>query len=544
MNINHHPLPINASTEYKPYNAPPSPPTTRRRRADGLVSRVTAEDVHKAYNLSEAIKPSRDELRARLTKEREELHAKSQQKVKDWTNTVLGERKKRLQALQQKQEEEERAREKIDEEWRVIRDRERKEAIEKARLMQYVQNAHVQQFHSKLLLADVLMERDLQIAHKKKLKEEARKQNEIEARQQQQIFEDDEAEFLKEHKAREARLEVARWQKQEAGKKNLERMMERQYEKEYYENIHRTVAAEKTKEKEEAKENKKKQIAATQEALGTIIKMKQDLQKQQEEEELKLSQDNERFNNIKSYLASKKKEVTEERAKHKEKDIDIVGEYSLRLQKEREAKMDQFLADMARSHEDEVIRKEEKQKAKKAAINQDLARWRMDREEERKRNTAEEKEKRKLERARLEEEARKDVEANKLKKEKAKEQLKDLTSFHMKQIREQRKREAEIAAENKRLEKAVLENVQAEKDRFDNYVKSTVEEFKMEGKHVRQILRHLHPSNPFPPAPVPPGSDTFERLGFTVRWVPTHPGETDPWQKPRGNRKDSYAQGQ
>ncbi|XP_015778096.1 PREDICTED: coiled-coil domain-containing protein 173-like [Acropora digitifera] len=100
------------------------------------------------------------------TKERQELHTLSKDTVKHWENTIEGQRLKKLQARELREEKEEEERVKIDKEEAKHQAQKRKEAIERAKTLQYYQTDRVKTFHGALLLTEVLKERDAQIEMK------------------------------------------------------------------------------------------------------------------------------------------------------------------------------------------------------------------------------------------------------------------------------------------------------------------------------------------------------------------------------------------
>ncbi|CAJ0923909.1 unnamed protein product [Ranitomeya imitator] len=102
-------------------------------------------------------------------KEREDLHLRSKELVKNWTNTISGLRREKLQAKKLREEKEEEEKKRIDlEEARYQAEKRRRQAIEDARVKQYNQSDKVKTFHSALLLTEVIRERDAQMELKNK----------------------------------------------------------------------------------------------------------------------------------------------------------------------------------------------------------------------------------------------------------------------------------------------------------------------------------------------------------------------------------------
>lgn len=109
-------------------------------------------------------------------KEQEALHLRSQEVVKNWTNTISGLRQKRLKAKKLREEKEEEEKQKIDLEEAQYQAEKRREAIEKARTKQYYQTDKVKTFHSALLLTEVIKERDAQMELKNKIMNRSNRQ--------------------------------------------------------------------------------------------------------------------------------------------------------------------------------------------------------------------------------------------------------------------------------------------------------------------------------------------------------------------------------
>ncbi|KAG9340986.1 hypothetical protein JZ751_020180, partial [Albula glossodonta] len=102
------------------------------------------------------------------SKQRHELHLRSKEVVKYWSNTIAGQRQKKLEAKKIRQEIEEEEKKRLDLEEAEYQRQKRKEAIAKAKSQQYFQTDRVKGFHSALLLAEVLKEREAQIELKLK----------------------------------------------------------------------------------------------------------------------------------------------------------------------------------------------------------------------------------------------------------------------------------------------------------------------------------------------------------------------------------------
>lgn len=112
--------------------------------------------------LQDQIKGDEVPWQTRRLEEREKLHQLSQQSVSEWTNTIAGQRQQKLQAKAIREQKEEERRVQLDIEEARFQAEKRKEAIQRARALQYAQTDRVKGLQSGVLLAEVLRERDQQ----------------------------------------------------------------------------------------------------------------------------------------------------------------------------------------------------------------------------------------------------------------------------------------------------------------------------------------------------------------------------------------------
>ncbi|XP_027801980.1 cilia- and flagella- associated protein 210 [Marmota flaviventris] len=100
-------------------------------------------------------------------KAKKEMHLRSQEVVKHWTNTYAGMKQQKLKAKKKRDEEIEAERKILDIEEEIYKQGERKKAIEHAKQYQFYQTERMKHFHSGLLLSRVMKERDAQIEFQK-----------------------------------------------------------------------------------------------------------------------------------------------------------------------------------------------------------------------------------------------------------------------------------------------------------------------------------------------------------------------------------------
>lgn len=111
---------------------------------------------------------SNEEDQQRRKDERTTLHEKSKNRMQNWGNSVEALREKKELERYKKFEAEELERRKIDEEEETLQQEKKKQAIEKANKILHDASDQVKAFHSKMFLADVLQEREMQLEINKK----------------------------------------------------------------------------------------------------------------------------------------------------------------------------------------------------------------------------------------------------------------------------------------------------------------------------------------------------------------------------------------
>jgi len=168
------------------------------------------------------------EIKEAQKRERFANHEKSKELVKHWENTIDGQRLKKLQARNIREEQEEKERQKIDIEEAKLQAEKRKVAIERAKQLQYFETDRVKGFHGALLLTEVLKERDAQIEMKN---EKLNWQKERDAYLVEQQRKNYDAAMQAEHEKAKARFDrafdIAQFQKEQVQDKerrlNLEK---------------------------------------------------------------------------------------------------------------------------------------------------------------------------------------------------------------------------------------------------------------------------------------------------------------------------------
>mmetsp|Transcript_5023 Transcript_5023/g.5774 ORF Transcript_5023/g.5774 Transcript_5023/m.5774 type:complete len:184 (-) Transcript_5023:13-564(-) len=117
-----------------------------------------------ATNAADASDVAQTKTRAQL------LHEKSQARAKTWSNTLEGSRRKKAEEKRIKLEIEELERQKVDAEEAKIQLDQRKATIDRANKLLYEESDRMKSFHSKMMLCDVIAEREAQMSLRGELK--------------------------------------------------------------------------------------------------------------------------------------------------------------------------------------------------------------------------------------------------------------------------------------------------------------------------------------------------------------------------------------
>lgn len=192
------------------------------------IKKVTVLPKSEWLRIKDRLKPTTEEENnmQKIIADRERLHEKSMNVVKNWSNTIQGQRNQKLQARKLRLEAEEVELQKIDKEEAKFLQAKRREAIDKAKTLQYYQTDRVKEFHSAMLLSEVLNERDKQVSMRKKLiKLQRDREEEYDSAYINQYKDQAESEERKRQLSKKKTLEVADYQKRqrELKAKNLEK---------------------------------------------------------------------------------------------------------------------------------------------------------------------------------------------------------------------------------------------------------------------------------------------------------------------------------
>ncbi|XP_039613517.1 coiled-coil domain-containing protein 173 [Polypterus senegalus] len=296
--------------------------------------------------------------------EKESLHERSKEVVKNWSNTIAGQRQKKLEEKRIWEEQEEEERRKLDLEEAQLKAAKRKEAIEQAKTLQYYQTDRVKGFHSALLLSEVIKERDAQVELKqKKLNAMKNIDSDILGRMQREreeaIYEDQQKalkRFLDQKATSEAQMEQIK-AKQQAKEKDT---LEDQKEAEAIKLQTRLYEWEQSKLKQLKDEEKKQLMESHKEHISNKELMKA-IEKQKQDEEQKMIQ---LFSEAKQKMTKLRKEKEAELFREKQEQQDQMTDLLAAQIQQKQFNDDEIIA-KAVAEQKEKFEKEVKEKEAK-----------------------------------------------------------------------------------------------------------------------------------------------------------------------------------
>ncbi|XP_046568387.1 coiled-coil domain-containing protein 173-like [Haliotis rubra] len=469
----------------EPQNATLQLPSGNDLRQVTVLSKTDWERIQRELNRRQI---EEDRIR-RITEEREEQRNRSKEMVKNWGNTIAGQRQRKLEARKIRERREEEERVKVDLEEAQYQAAQRKEAIEKAKTQQYYQTDRVKAFHGALLLTEVLKEREAQL-ELKQLKERASEGKdqewlELQRREYEEGIQKDHAKAaariaaasetaafqtaqIREHMI-QTEKEVADDCVEGSELKTL--AMQHQVEKERLENIRR--------------DERKQMMLDNLQQQQDVIKMREinQMQEEEEDEECRIFAAAKR--KMMKLRAEKEKHIHREKQQHLEKIREKLG-----------AQMKEKLDD-----EDERIKRAEEEIEQKRALDdvekskkihkmiQESAEHRnkqmKEHEEMKKHERREELEMVHLRKA-ADEIFQRNEEEKQLRKRTNAAELKD---FHQKQLNDRRIIESMIRQDQLALDKANMDLLDIEERQFQEYANKVIDHCEKGGRNVYPLRK-------------------------------------------------------
>ncbi|RUS71231.1 hypothetical protein EGW08_021012 [Elysia chlorotica] len=430
-----------------------------------------------------------DEMVRKIREDREEQKRKSKEIIKNWGNTIAGQRQRKLEARRIREEKEEEERKVIDLEEAKFQAQQRKEAIEKAKTQQYYQTDRVKAFHSALTLTEVLKEREAQV-ELKRLKEMAMIDQDKEYMKinQEMLDRSIQADQAK------ARLRI------EAAKKTADFQTSQINE---HLQTQDKIKVEDCKEGDELKKLAV-QFQIEKERLESIRKderkslMKENMQQIHDVEKMKIlqqRQDEEEDEECRVFAAAKRK-MMKLRA---QKEQDIHREKQAQLERIREklaAQMKQKISDeegrIKKATEETEQKRLQEERSKEEKLLKDIREQAQHRNKQLKeREEKLKKEKREeLEMLEMRREADQIFRQNEFEKGiRRRHEADHLKNFHIDQYNERVNKEEEAKRAELALDKANVELIEKEEAQFQEYAKKVIDHCKEGGRNVYPLQK-------------------------------------------------------
>jgi hypothetical protein len=224
---------------------------------------ITLDDLNRirAQCTTNTFAQSMSEMDDEAARTKQELMEKSKARIAQWPNTIQAMRKKREEERFKRLEEEELERRKIDAMEYALQQETRMMAVEKANKHAYAMQDQVKAFKSKLLMSDVLAEREVQLAVKQRKAQHEKKVDkewlELDNAKMEAFDEKVKQKLIDEYERKMANAKVIHEQLHEFKMKYIKRMQDEVLEAEL---INRQVKEELAREAEKELERKKKAL--------------------------------------------------------------------------------------------------------------------------------------------------------------------------------------------------------------------------------------------------------------------------------------------
>jgi hypothetical protein len=296
-----------------------------------------------------------------------ELHERSKARASTWTNTLEGSRRKKHEDKKKQFEKEELARQEVDAKEAAILNDKRRHAIERANKILYDESDRMKTFHSKMMLCDVLAEREAQVA----LKEELGK---LEGIREERYLEMEKASYrnMLERELREkdslgkAAHMAAAMQKQQLADATTKRL--RQIEDDVLEGeMLRQKAAEDLRAERLAEKKRRQQavqaLAETQKANAYLKQLRAEDEMREQREEEKIREYANRKERVLELRKKREAEVFNAKQAHKQRMIDEQGARLASMKSNEDERLERQV--LEKEMKDEMIRLEKEERSRK-----------------------------------------------------------------------------------------------------------------------------------------------------------------------------------
>jgi len=420
-------------------------------------------------------------------KEKQRVKKEAKEAIKNWPNTILGDRQIRLNARRMREEEEEKQKKLVDIEEGKYQQEVRRKAIQEARTKQYHQTDRIKAFHSALLLSETLKEREMQIKVKEMMNPPSKAVEErikMQAEKERQDLEEKEKEQLRwQERKLIQNYQIDQWK--ERKNMELEDRKHRFKEQERHKKLHDLYEL----ELKEVEKVKREQMKMTAENYNHNVKVR-NLSKQMEKELI-----DEEETEIRIFAESKKKldKMYRERSQRLKKEGEErrtkLGENLVKFHAEIESRKHGREDFLTKDRYEREKRKEEIKREKEMKMREKISKHLKDTIANHEKLTSEEKEinKESLRLRKIADEAA--FEEDKLKLAEARKRNSSVSKFQLTQINEKAERERQERHFENVADNTMLMGCDDEEKYFMEYADKVIADSKAKGRNIYPLVK-------------------------------------------------------
>ncbi|KAJ3189517.1 hypothetical protein HDU85_003148 [Gaertneriomyces sp. JEL0708] len=523
------------ATDYIPYNAGKSQlPRDFGRAPAAVLSGFELEKIRKISaegraneRLAELIKKEawlRPNLSGLLPSQKEDLHAQSLARVKEWDNTIMGQRRKRLAAKAERMDVQEKERQKVDEEWTKVKEAERNEIVDRARSMQHFEDPRIKQLTSALQLSNVLQERDSQIAalrNQQRTLQTVKNAEEVREKEAQERARRAEHEAVLRAKVEAARVAAVQEQQMKEHVPPGHKHPTEKLQDEYWAAEAKRRAQEALDQTARERQARIEQEIRQKKALDEAKVLQQVVRREQLEHERRLKEENQKFEEMKQLFNLKRAETERQVVKDRQTRSLYAARTVEEQAREKERRSSEYYERNLHAHDGYWEKRDAQERAKHEAAIAEEKRFQEERNKMVQARKLGEKEEGLSFRHKVEEDADlylRGLQAEKQAAQKKNDAFKESQKEQMLlSKRELEQKHAQELAQDIARRKAV----DADDDEFTQYAMKLIQDWQNAGRDIKpllKVLRQQERQRRGVETVLPPGPslvNTFSRLGFT-----------------------------
>ncbi|KAI8619902.1 hypothetical protein BC830DRAFT_1101833 [Chytriomyces sp. MP71] len=477
---------------------------------------VSRNELEAAQHLADTtLDPTRQ--RREFENEKRRLHHESVEKSKIWPGTILGERIRSLKKQDLREQELEEEKQKVDKEWHIVVAAERQEKIRAAReLQKRMGNPEMRMLNSKLALANILVERDRQIEHKKRADALIYANRVDERAIVERANKENIMEIVKKEVARREAKKVAEEYPAVIQAKKDKKKREKEADQLRQQQVIETAHQELLQEAEMKQKVQQAGFKEVQEAYKRAIQDKEVKAEQAHLEKMHMDLEHELHNKMVDFIKMKRTQLNARKNSEKDHIYEIVTAMNRGLATKAEHRIANAVEKMQNAHKGKMEKREMEDRERRIRLQNEVAQGRyvqvqqkMNQKEKELQEGAEERKRLDLDFADFQE----SISAGQ-------HVLEVQSKKHYKGLEEQIKHndEARKTTEQitKSLDRSLIELSVKDQESFRKEAIAAVEEFRQQGKNVVPAIHVIQPRRPFPVAPYESNYNTYARLGFML----------------------------